>query len=145
VPGFLRVLRFPLPIIPPTAPHSASIIRGWYNRPVSGRRTKWTQSHPTPRHKKNPNLWLWAEVGGWRLCGPVTPGEESPLRGPACPRADLDRWRREKCLPLPGIEPRFPSRPASVLVTVLPELSRLYAGLVTSLSPSDLHVITLAK
>jgi hypothetical protein len=53
--GFLRVLRFPLPIlIPPTAPHSSSIIRGWYNRPVSGRRTKWTQSHPTLRKlKKN--------------------------------------------------------------------------------------------
>jgi hypothetical protein len=40
--GFLRVLRFPLPIlIPPTAPHSSSsVIRSW-------RRTKWTQSHPT--------------------------------------------------------------------------------------------------
>jgi hypothetical protein len=45
---FLQVLRFPLPIIiPPTAPHSSSIIRGWYNRPVSGRRTKWIVSpHP---------------------------------------------------------------------------------------------------
>jgi hypothetical protein len=34
--GFLRVLRFPLPIfIPPIAPQSpSSIIRGWYNRPV---------------------------------------------------------------------------------------------------------------
>jgi hypothetical protein len=34
---FLRVLRFPLPSIPPTSPHSASsiIIRGWYNRPVA--------------------------------------------------------------------------------------------------------------
>jgi hypothetical protein len=52
--GFLRVLQLPLPIlIPPTAPHSSSsIIRGWYNRPISGRRTKWTQSHPTPRNKK---------------------------------------------------------------------------------------------
>jgi hypothetical protein len=50
--GFLRVLRFPLPtLIPQTAPHSSSsMIRGWYNRPVSGRRTKWTQSHPTPRN-----------------------------------------------------------------------------------------------
>jgi hypothetical protein len=49
--GFLRVFRFPLPIlIPPSAPHSSpSIIRVWYNRPISGRRTKWTQSHPTPR------------------------------------------------------------------------------------------------
>jgi hypothetical protein len=49
--GFFQVLRFPLPIlIPPTAPHSSSIIRGWYNRPNSGRCTKWTQSHPTPRN-----------------------------------------------------------------------------------------------
>jgi hypothetical protein len=49
--GFLRVLRFHLPIlIPPTALHSSSIIRGWYNRPISGRRTKWTQSHPTARN-----------------------------------------------------------------------------------------------
>jgi hypothetical protein len=33
--GFLQVLQFPLPIlIPPTAPHSSSIIRGWYNRPL---------------------------------------------------------------------------------------------------------------
>jgi hypothetical protein len=43
---------FPLPIlIPPTVPHSSSsILEGWYNRPVSGRRTKWTQSHRTPRN-----------------------------------------------------------------------------------------------
>jgi hypothetical protein len=33
--GFLRVLRFPLPIlIPPTAPQSSSIIRVWYNSPT---------------------------------------------------------------------------------------------------------------
>jgi hypothetical protein len=50
--GHLRVLRFPLPIlIPPTAPHSSSFIWGWCNRPVSGRRTKWTQAHLTPRKK----------------------------------------------------------------------------------------------
>jgi hypothetical protein len=49
--GFLRVLRFSVPaLIPPTAPHSSSIVRGWYNRPISCRRTKWTQSHPTPRN-----------------------------------------------------------------------------------------------
>jgi hypothetical protein len=54
--GFLRVLRFPLPIlIPPIAPQSpSSIIRSWYNRPVSGRCTKWTQSHPTPRKRTRP-------------------------------------------------------------------------------------------
>jgi hypothetical protein len=52
--GFLQVLRFPLPIlIPPIAPHSSSyIIRSWYNRPNSVRRTKWTHSHPTPRNLK---------------------------------------------------------------------------------------------
>jgi hypothetical protein len=38
---FLQVLRFPLPIlVPPIAPHSSSIIQGWYNRPISDRRTK---------------------------------------------------------------------------------------------------------
>jgi hypothetical protein len=51
--GFLRVVRFPLPIlIPPNAPHSSSIIQGWYSRPVSGRRTKWIQSHPNPKNLK---------------------------------------------------------------------------------------------
>jgi hypothetical protein len=40
---FLPVLRFPLPIlILPTAPHSSTIILGWYNRPNSGRRLKLT-------------------------------------------------------------------------------------------------------
>jgi hypothetical protein len=51
--GFLRVLRFPLPLIPPTAHSSpSSIIRGWYNRPISGRHIDWT--HPTPRHPPPP-------------------------------------------------------------------------------------------
>jgi hypothetical protein len=48
---FLRVLRFPLPIlIPSIALHSSSIVRDWYgyDRPISGRHTKWTQSHPNP-------------------------------------------------------------------------------------------------
>jgi hypothetical protein len=46
--GFLRMLRCPLPIlVPPNVPYS-SIIPGWYNRPVTDRRTKWTQSKPNP-------------------------------------------------------------------------------------------------
>jgi hypothetical protein len=50
---FLRVLEFPLSVVvPPTTPHSLSIIRGWYNRPVSGRRTKWTVS-PRPEEPTN--------------------------------------------------------------------------------------------
>jgi hypothetical protein len=47
--GFLPILRFPLPITSPTALHTSSIIRGWHNRQNSGRRTKWSQSHPTPQ------------------------------------------------------------------------------------------------
>jgi hypothetical protein len=56
--GFLRVVRFRLPIRIPQS-SSPSIIRGWYNRPNSGRRTKWTQSHPHPHEtetKKNPGV-----------------------------------------------------------------------------------------
>jgi hypothetical protein len=58
---FLRVLQFPLPIlIPPTAPHSSSsIIRGWYNRPNSGRRTKWTQVSPHPKELKITNSYTY--------------------------------------------------------------------------------------
>jgi hypothetical protein len=37
------------------SPHSSSTTRGWYNRPNSGRRTKWDQSYPTSRRKKNNN------------------------------------------------------------------------------------------
>jgi hypothetical protein len=50
VAGFLPVFRVALLILsPPTAPHSpSSIILGWYNRPISSRRTKWTHSHSTP-------------------------------------------------------------------------------------------------
>jgi hypothetical protein len=49
--GFLRVFRFPLTILVlPTASHSSSIIRDCYSGPNSGRRTKWPQSHPTPRN-----------------------------------------------------------------------------------------------
>jgi hypothetical protein len=48
--GFLRVLRFPLPIlIPSIAPHSSSIVLDWYNRPISGQRPKWTL---VPLHSK---------------------------------------------------------------------------------------------
>jgi hypothetical protein len=51
--GFLLALRFPLPILnPPTASHTSSIIRGWYNRLNSGLRAKGTHSHPTPRGEK---------------------------------------------------------------------------------------------
>jgi hypothetical protein len=58
--SFLLVLRFPLPIsIPPTASHS-SIIRRWCSGTISGRRTKWTQSYPTPRKlKKNTFLCVY--------------------------------------------------------------------------------------
>jgi hypothetical protein len=44
--GFVRVLRFLLPLIPSNSPHSSSsIIRGQSNRPSSGPHTKGTQFH----------------------------------------------------------------------------------------------------
>jgi hypothetical protein len=66
--GFPRVLRFPLPILSsPTAPHSSSTIRCWYNRPISGRRAKWTWSHPTLRNvlKVRISHWLKIPEAGW--------------------------------------------------------------------------------
>jgi hypothetical protein len=51
--GFLWVLRFPLPILPTGPRSSLYIIRDWYNRPISGRRTKWTQSHHNQRKKED--------------------------------------------------------------------------------------------
>jgi hypothetical protein len=67
------VFRFPLPIlIPSTTPYSSSTIQGWYNRPTSGRRTKWTQSHPIPRNwktiKKLCNDDVTVYVTKWRWC-----------------------------------------------------------------------------
>jgi hypothetical protein len=51
--GFLQVLQFPLPILIPSASNtSSSLIQVWYNLPNSGRRAKWTQSHPTARKQK---------------------------------------------------------------------------------------------
>jgi hypothetical protein len=45
--GFVRVLRFPWPIIPPISPSSIIIIRGWHNRPISGRSAEWIQLDST--------------------------------------------------------------------------------------------------
>jgi hypothetical protein len=51
--GFLRVLRFPLPIlIPQTVPHSPCIIRFWYNRPVSGPKHQIDPVSPHPKKIK---------------------------------------------------------------------------------------------
>jgi hypothetical protein len=36
---------------------------GWYNRPNIGRRTKWTQSYPTPRNKKYHVLFSHVCIG----------------------------------------------------------------------------------
>jgi hypothetical protein len=53
VAGFLGVLRFLLPLIPSTAPHSSSIIRGWYNRPNNARHTKSVSPHSKKQTQKH--------------------------------------------------------------------------------------------
>jgi hypothetical protein len=58
--GFLRVFRFPLPIVvPPNAPYSA-IVRSWYDRPISGRPAERThnQSLPIPRNLKEKTVYI---------------------------------------------------------------------------------------
>jgi hypothetical protein len=58
--GFLRVFRFPLPIlIPLTVTHSCNI-RGWCNRPNSGRCTKWTQVSPHTHEWKKRHVHVTA-------------------------------------------------------------------------------------
>jgi hypothetical protein len=53
--GFIRIFLSSLPsLIPQNGPYSC-VIQGWYSRPISGRRTKWTQSHP-PRETLKKNL-----------------------------------------------------------------------------------------
>jgi hypothetical protein len=48
--AFLRVLLFPLPfLIPPTAPHSSSLIRGWFNGPVVADMPDGLSVTPQPR------------------------------------------------------------------------------------------------
>jgi hypothetical protein len=61
--GFLRVLRFPLPIlIPPTALHPSSITRGWYNRPKLW--PTWQVDSVSPHTKKLKKKLLRA----WQAC-----------------------------------------------------------------------------
>jgi hypothetical protein len=49
---------------------TSSVIRGWYSTPNSGRRTKWTHSHPSLRNYiSNKESWI-AEGGGFLLVVP---------------------------------------------------------------------------
>jgi hypothetical protein len=54
--GFLRLLRFPLPILVPENVHYAYLILSWCNRPVSDLSTKRSQSHSTLRNQAR-DLW----------------------------------------------------------------------------------------
>jgi hypothetical protein len=51
--GFLRVLRLHMPILIPLNASQSSIALGRYERPISGRRNKWTQFQSNPKE-----LWL---------------------------------------------------------------------------------------
>jgi hypothetical protein len=66
--GFLPVLRFPLPIlIPPTAPHSSSTIRSWYNKPVSGRRGR-AIAQADSRWLSTAAAWVRSRVWSSGIC-----------------------------------------------------------------------------
>jgi hypothetical protein len=69
--GFFRVLQHTLPIIVPSAPHSY-IVRGWYNRPVSGRCTKWTQVLPHPKNSEKTRA-VFQRPTSWRGATAVLP------------------------------------------------------------------------
>jgi hypothetical protein len=73
--GFLRIFRFPLPNIPPTAPHSSTyIIRGWYNRPVVA--SVIVDSVPLHRKRKKKNTKEKRSV--CQDLGDMTTGIRSP-------------------------------------------------------------------
>jgi hypothetical protein len=57
----LRVRPFHLPILNPSNSPYSSIIRGWYDGSIGGRRTKWTQSHPMKIKKaiSRHRTWTW--------------------------------------------------------------------------------------
>jgi hypothetical protein len=67
-------------MISPTAPHSSSsFFRGSYNRPNSGRCTKWTQSHLTQRTLWSSGITVFALCSGMQtaqytklICFPLT-------------------------------------------------------------------------
>jgi hypothetical protein len=63
--GFLRVLRFPLPVRIPPATSQSSSVWGWYSRRISGQRTKWAQSHPMRKIKLN--RWSVLKLPGIKL------------------------------------------------------------------------------
>jgi hypothetical protein len=84
--GFLRVLRFPLPIlIPPTAPlSSSSIIRGWYNRSTVADVPSGLSLTPPREIKKctwgPPNQsdyfqWMWVGWAAWGACSSIFEAE----------------------------------------------------------------------
>jgi hypothetical protein len=80
--GFLRVLRFPLPIFIPTiSPQSPSpIIRGWYNRPVVAAVTK------VPPHK--------LKVKRFPCSRPWRPIGLREVKAPTLLRQTANRWRQ---------------------------------------------------
>jgi hypothetical protein len=91
--GFLRVPGFPLPLIPPIAPHpSLSIIlRGWYNRPVvASVIVELCSTPPPPNNKRDYCIkrnyvqfikYYCAEIMQLRSCVGVIRNSEEKLEG----------------------------------------------------------------
>jgi hypothetical protein len=95
--------------MPITVAAQSSIIRGWYNRPISGRRTERTLTHLTPPQKKtkkrkrcNLDMYLFMDlfifflsmhsIVGDRLCGLVVGVLEVPGSTPGATTFSEKYW-----------------------------------------------------
>jgi hypothetical protein len=87
--SFLWVLRFLLPILILSIAPYLAIIRSWYNRPDSGRRTEWTQSHRTPL-KMVPALGFNFDGGNSSLGSSVNDYQTTPCH--SCGTLKFPKW-----------------------------------------------------
>jgi hypothetical protein len=135
---FLKVLWFACQFSFHKLLHILYIIRGWYSRPISDRRTKWTQSHPAPRDKKRTEgVGYELFVGRPDMCAAWT--TEARVTDVACSRYCNEKCRlKSRTQQIPKFDARcihfpisLPRRPQHALVRVRVRwlLKQEFAGL----------------